>query len=115
MHIEAFREQKARTRDRGKRRILEATDSLYFEYEGDRRVLAAVTYQTVPTDPEIFDGKDTEELMKMANRAWRMTSFIISFITQIAMGGPAVLPPSVVPEEERGKRVFGIEAQSASE
>ncbi len=107
--IEVFRDQKVSIGSSERIFVLKATDSLvYADDEGGKHVLASVTLVSMPENTDDLETQDQEALNQLAHRAWRMTSFIISFITQTAMGAPAVLPPSLVAEDRRSKPVFSI-------
>ncbi len=114
--IDVFRDQTVSVIDRNDLKFLKATDSLYHQDDGERHTLAAVTFTSTPVDDSSeVEDQNEEELKEIASPVWRMASFIFSFVTQIAMGVPAVVPPSVIPEERRDNRVFGLETKGTNE
>lgn len=109
--IEMLRDQEVCIKDREDGQcIIEATDHIYFEDDDDRHTFAAVTCESTLADTSEIKEKDDEALKKLAAPVWRMASFTFAFITQISMGSPTIVPPFVIPEDRRGRRVFGLEA-----
>ena len=87
--------------------ILEATDSLFYEDDGGRNAIASVTFRSFPVSD--VDSESEDALKKEASIVWRVASFIYSFMTNMALGTPVVLSPTILSEERRSKPVFSFD------